>query len=95
MISQGIAFYEFNNKGIITVQENYHEQLVKRKQRAVQSGEWRLIFEPQVRKDVVFKKVQLFHLKEDPMCTNDVSAVYPEICSRLLEELKKHYGDEL
>jgi len=95
MISQGIAFYEFNNKGIITIQENYHEQLVKRKQRAVQSGEWRLIFEPQVRKDVVFKKVQLFHLKEDPMCTHDVSAVYPEICSRLLEELKKHYGDEL
>ncbi len=95
MISQGISFYEFNKKGIITVQENYHEQLVERKQRAVQSNEWRLVLEPQVRKDVVFKKIQLFNLKEDPMCTHDVSAEYPEIYSQLLEELRKYYGDEL
>ena len=95
MISQGIAFYEFNKKGIITVQEGYHGQLVERKQRAVQSNEWRLVLEPQVRRDVIFEQIQLFSLKEDPMCAHDVSAEYPEIYSRLLEELRNHYRDEL
>ncbi|HZX10451.1 MAG TPA: hypothetical protein VFG01_05830, partial [Acidobacteriota bacterium] len=67
---------------------------VKRKQRAVQTPEWKLVLEPQVRRDNVSYKIQLFSLKDDPLCLNDVSDKYPEIYSRLLNILKNHYGEE-
>jgi len=94
MVTQGIAFYKFDKRGIITVQEKFHDQLVKRKQRAVQTPEWKLVLEPQIRRDGVSSKIQLFSIKKNSLCINDVSAEHPEIYSRLLDILKNHYGEE-
>lgn len=94
MVTQGIAFYEFDRRGIITVQEKFHDKLVERKQRAVQTPEWKIVVEPQVRKDGVSSKIQLFSIKNDSYCIHDISTEYPEVYSRLLNILKRHYGEE-
>lgn len=94
MVTQGIAFYEFDRKGIITVQEQFHDKLLKNKQRAVQTCDWKLVVEPQVRKGNVYNKIQLFSLKNNLLCTDDVSDKYPDIYLKLLNILKSHYGEE-
>jgi arylsulfatase A-like enzyme len=95
MVTQGIAFYEFDRRGIITVQKKFNDILVRRKQRALQTAEWKLVLEPQVRGEDLSFKIQLFSLKDDPLCKNDVSDKYPEICSELFQKLRNHYRNEL
>ncbi len=95
MISEGISFYEFDKKGFITVKEELHRELINRKQRAIQTSEWKLVVEPQIRMDQSGKTITLYSLIEDPECTTDVSDVYPKIYAQLLEELTSYYQEEL
>jgi len=95
MINQGIHFYEFDKKGIITVKEEFFDQLIKNRQRAIQTKRWRLIWEPVLKTSRNKTNIFLFDLEADPRCRKDVSSVYPEVFRELLTELKKFYRDEL
>lgn len=95
MIDQGINFYEFDSKGIITVKDEFFDRLVKNRQRAIQTKRWKLIWEPVVNNPRQKLKILLFDLEADPRCIKDVSALYPEVFDRLLSELRQFYGREL
>jgi len=95
MIDQGINFYEFDKKGIITVKDEFFNRLVKNRQRAIQTRRWRLIWEPGVNSPRQKLKISLFDLEADPRCLKDVSPLYPEVFDQLLAVLRQFYGHEL
>jgi len=95
MIDEGINFYEWNKKGIITVKEESHEELIERKQRAIQTRRWKLIFTPLVRMNEGKADVSLYDLTNDPTCEQDVSDKFPKIYEELLKELIHHYKGEI
>jgi len=95
MIEEGINFYEFDKRGIITVKEESHQELIKRKQRAVQTGKWKLILTPLVRRNENRINISLYNLENDPDCKQDVSEKYPDVYGKLLKILMHNYKDEL
>ncbi len=95
MIEEGMHFYEFDRRGIITVKEESHQELIKRKQRAVQTGKWKLILTPLVRRNESRIEISLYDLENDPDCQQDVSEKYPEVYGKLLKILEQNYEDEL
>lgn len=95
MIDEGIHFYEWDEKGIITVKEEYHEELIKRKQRAIQTRRWKLIFTPLVRMNGCKADVSLYDLMNDPECELDVSEKFPDVYEKLLKKLIHHYKGEI
>jgi arylsulfatase A-like enzyme len=95
MINQGIIFYEFDKKGILTVKDEFFDQLIKNRQRAIQTKRWRLIWEPLLNNPRKKINIQLFDLEADPRCRRDVSALFPEVFQELLSELRQFYGAEL
>ncbi len=95
MVDEGIHFYEWDRRGIITVKEESHEELIKRKQRAIQTREWKLILTPLLRRNERRVDVSLYDLKNDPGCTQDVSEEFPEVYEKLLKKLIHHYRGEI
>jgi len=95
MIDEGIEFYEWDKKGIISVIEDSHEELIKRKQRAIQTNRWKLILTPLIRKNVRKMDVSLYNLQNDPECEQDVSDKFPNVREKLLKKLMNHYKDEI
>jgi arylsulfatase A-like enzyme len=95
MIEEGMHFYEFDKRGIITVKEKFHQELIKRKQRAVQTGKWELILTPLVRRNENRINISLYDLENDPDCKQDVSEKYPDVYGKLLKILMHNYKDEL
>lgn len=95
LINEGINFYEFDKRGRITVKEEFHKELIKRKQRAVQTLNWKLILQPLLRKNMEKYDISLYDLIEDPECKNDVSEDYPDIYDKLLNKLIEHYKEEI
>ena len=95
MIDEGINFYEFDKKGIITVREEFFDQLIKNRQRAIQTKRWRLIWEPPLKTARKKANIFLFDLEADPRCRRDVSALFPDVFQDLLSELRRFYGAEL
>ncbi|MCP2605219.1 sulfatase-like hydrolase/transferase, partial [Candidatus Aminicenantes bacterium AH-873-B07] len=92
MISKGITFYEFDKRGIITIKENLHEDLIRYKQRAIMNEKWKLILEPNYKGEM---EVFLYNLRDDPECKNNVIKNYPEIARKLLNKLTEYYSDEI
>ncbi|MFQ6082249.1 MAG: sulfatase [Candidatus Aminicenantia bacterium] len=92
MIKRGITFYEFDKKGIITVKESLHEELIMHKQRAIQSSKWKLLLEPNYKGNI---NIFLYDLINDPECKNNVISKYPDVAKELLNRLIQHYGDEI
>ncbi len=95
MIDQGIDFYEFDKKGVITVKDEFFDQLIKNRQRAIQTKRWRLIWEPLLNNPRKNNNTSLFDLEADPRCRTDVSSLHPEVYRGLLSELRQFYGNEL
>ena len=95
MIDEGIEFYEWDKKGIITVIEDSHDELIKRKQRAIQTNKWKLILTPLIRKNGCKMDVSLYDLQNDPECEQDVSDKFPSVREKLLKKLMNHYKDEI
>ena len=95
MIDQGIHFYEFDEKGIITVKDEFFDQLIKNRQRAIQTKRWKLIWEPVLHNPRKKVDIRLFDLEADPRCRKDVSALFPDVFQELLLELRRFYGIEL
>lgn len=95
MIEEGIYFYEFDERGIITVKKEFHQQLIERKQRAIQTNKWKLIFNNYVRKNSVKHKLALYDMKNDPECGNDCSEQNFQVTLELWKKLKSFYRDEI
>ncbi len=95
MINEGIHLYEFDKKGIITVKEEFHKELINKKQRAIQTLKWKLILEPLIRRHRKGQAISLYDLTNDPECKYDVSETYPHIYNHLLKQLSQHYKGEM
>lgn len=95
MVDEGIHFYEWDRRGIITVKEESHQELIRRKQRAIQTSKWKLIVTPLIRRNERKVDVSLYDLKNDPECTQDVSEKFPEVYERLFKILIDHYKEEI
>jgi arylsulfatase A-like enzyme len=95
MVDEGIDFYEWDERGIITVKEESHKELIKRKQRAIQTKKWKLILTPLVRRSERKVDVSLYDLMNDPGCKQDVSEEFPDVYEKLLKKLIHHYKDEI
>jgi len=95
MVDEGIHFYEWDRRGIITVKEESHEELIRRKQRAIQTRKWKLIVTPLIRRNERRLDISLYDLMNDPECKQDVSEEFPEVYEKLLKKLIDHYKDEI
>jgi hypothetical protein len=95
MIEQGIAFYEFDRSGLVTVRDEYYSTLIRRRNRALLTAEWKLVRDIVVRGDRESVRTALFDLRSDPACETDVAAGEPAVFEELWERLSRYYGTEL
>ena len=95
MVAQGSKFYEFDPTGLISVRDDYHDILIRRRNRAILTRDWLLAYDTQVRKGRESWKASLFDIHKDPECRLDVSAEHPGVFEDLERRLRAHYGIEL
>jgi len=95
LIAQGSKFYEFDRNGLITVRDDYHDILIRRRNRAILTADWLLTYDTLVRKDRESWKTSLFDIHQDPGCRSDVSEAHPSVAEDLARRLREHYGAEL
>jgi arylsulfatase A-like enzyme len=95
LIEQGSKFYEFDRAGMITVRDDFHDILVRRRNRAILTPDWMLAYDVLVRNGRESARISLFDIRRDPECRKDLSAERPDIVGDLLGRLREHYGDEL
>lgn len=95
MIEQGVHFYEFDEDGLITIRDDFHDILLRRRNRAILTPEWKLVYDVIVRGTTERTKASLFDIRNDPQCKNDVSAGQPEVFRKIMEKLFKYYGNEI
>jgi arylsulfatase A-like enzyme len=95
MIDQGVRFYEFDQHGLITVRDDFFDVLIRRRNRAILTAEWKLVHEVIVRGGIESTRASLFDVRNDPECRTDVSAEHPETFERLMKCLRDFYGLEL
>ncbi|MCJ7486888.1 MAG: hypothetical protein MUQ25_12090, partial [Candidatus Aminicenantes bacterium] len=95
MIEQGVKFYEFDQNGLITVRDDYHDVLIRRRNRAILTPDWKLVYEVLVRGGKESTQVALFDVRKDPLCVKDVSAEQPAVFQDLWDRLRRYYGSEL
>jgi arylsulfatase A-like enzyme len=95
LIEQGSKFYEFDRAGLITVRDDFHDILVRRRNRAILTQDWMLAYDILVRSGRESARLSLFDVRRDPECRKDLSAERPDVVEDLLGRLRDHYGDEL
>ncbi len=95
MIEQGIKFYEFDRTGLITVRDDIAQVLVRRRNRALMTSDWKLVRDVVLRGSSEIVRTALFDLRTDPACKEDVAAERPEIFRGLWDRLSRYYGSEL
>ena len=95
LIEQGSKFYEFDRAGLITVRDDFHDILVRRRNRAILTPDWMLAYDILVRSGRESARISLFDVRRDPECRKDMSAERPDVVGDLLGRLRDHYGDEL
>jgi arylsulfatase A-like enzyme len=95
LIDQGSRFYEFDREGLITVRDDFHDLLVRRRNRALLTPDWMLAYDILVRDGRESAKVSLFDIRRDPACKTDIAAAHPAELQELLARLRRHYGAEL
>jgi arylsulfatase A-like enzyme len=95
MIEQGVKFYEFDRRGLITVRDDYYDILVRRRNRAIMTPDWKLVRDVIVRGDRERVQTALFDLRKDPGCKRDVSSDEPILFRQLWERLRRYYGPEI
>jgi arylsulfatase A-like enzyme len=95
LIEQGVRFYEFDRSGLVTVRDDYYDLLIRRRNRAVVTSEWKLVRDVLVRGGKESVRTALYDLRADPACEKDVSATRPDIFRDLWDRLSRYYGPEL
>lgn len=95
LIDQGSRFYEFDREGLVTVRDDFHDLLVRRRNRALLTPDWMLAYDILVRDGRESAKVSLFDIRRDPACKTDIAAAHPAEFQELLARLRRHYGAEL
>jgi arylsulfatase A-like enzyme len=98
LLEEGVVFYEFDKQGIITVKEEYHPVLIDRKQRGIQTEQWKLILEPLVRNDGSKNdmfKLSLYNIVNDPQCEENLVSQNLFTTRKLFRILKNYYRDEI
>ncbi|HOW86119.1 MAG TPA: sulfatase [Candidatus Aminicenantes bacterium] len=95
MIEQGIKFYEFDRTGLITVRDDIAQVLIRRRNRALMTSDWKLVRDVVLRGSSEIVRTALFDLCADPACKEDVAAERPEIFRSLWDRLSRYYGSEL
>lgn len=95
LIEQGVRFYEFDRAGLVTVRDEYFDLLIRRRNRAVVTSEWKLVRDVLVRGGAESVRTALFDLRTDPACEKDVSAARPGVVRDLWDRLSRYYGPEL
>lgn len=94
-IDEGSRFYEFDRSGLVTVRDDLHDLLVRRRNRAVLTPDWMLTSDVLVRNGQESTRTSLFDTRRDPGCRTDVAAGHPDVLRDLLARLRAYYGDEL
>jgi len=95
MVEQGIKFYEFDRSGLITVRDDHYDVLVRRRNRAILTPDWKLVRDVIIRGDRESVQTALFDLRKDPGCKRDASIEQPAVFQKLWEQLSLYYGPEL
>jgi arylsulfatase A-like enzyme len=95
LVDQGVKFYEFDRTGLITVRDDYFDILVRRRNRALLTPEWKYVREVLVRPDGESVKTSLFDLRRDPACEKDVSGKQQAVARALGDRLDRYYGAEV
>jgi len=95
MIEQGINFYEYDRTGLVTVRDEYYDVLIRRRNRALMTPEWKLVRDVIVRGNGESVRTSLFDLRSDPLCERDVKTEQPAVFQELWERLAHYYGSEL
>jgi arylsulfatase A-like enzyme len=94
-IDEGSRFYEFDGKGLVTVRDDLHDLLIRRRNRAILTPDWMLAYDVIVRDGRESVRTALFDIRRDPACRTDVAAGHPDEFRKLLARLRAYYGDEL
>jgi arylsulfatase A-like enzyme len=94
-IDEGSQFYEFDRKGLVTVRDDLHDLLIRRRNRAILTPDWMLAYDVIVRNGHESVRTALFDIRRDPGCRTDVAAGHPNEFRDLLARLRAYYGDEL
>ncbi len=95
MIAQGVQFYEFDKSGLITVRDDFHDILIRRRNRAILTPEWKLVYDVIIRGTTERTKASLFDVRNDPLCAKDVSTEQPYVFREFLDRLSAYYGNEI
>lgn len=69
--------------GTLALKPEYHELIVRAKDRMVRQGRWKLTYQPMVDGAIV----RLFDVTQDPECRHDLRAAHPDIAKRLMAML--------
>ena len=95
MIEQGAKFYEFDRAGRITVRDDYQDILVRRRNRAILTPDWKLVHDVIVRGETENTGTKLYNVRSDPLNSRDVSSDQPAVFLELWNQLCRYYGSEL
>lgn len=71
--------------GTLGIKEEFREHILVSKDRMVRDGPWKLVYQPL--EDG--KRLTLYHVVEDPACTQDLAERHPDQVERLWAELRE------
>ncbi len=95
LIEQGVRFYEFDREGYITVRDEFHDVLIRRRNRAILTPDWKLVRDVIIRGNAEDVRTALYDVRTDPLCKKDVSSGMPEVFKDLWDRLSRYYGSEV
>jgi phosphoglycerol transferase MdoB-like AlkP superfamily enzyme len=95
MIEEGVNFYEFDNQGIVTIRDDFHDLLIQRRHRAVMSLHWKLVLEMNLKGSRFAPEIRLIDMKTDPRGANNIVALRADIYKEYMKYLDKQYGTEI
>lgn len=95
MVEQGVEFHEFDRAGLVTARDEFHDILIRRRNRAILTPDWKLVREVLIRGGDERVRTALFDVKKDPRCATDVSAERPGVVRDPWERPRRYSGPEI
>ncbi len=95
MIEEGVHFYEFDGRGIITMRDDFHDLLIQRRHRAVMTRDWKLVLEMNIKGSRFAPEIRLIDMHTDPRGLKNVIASRPDIYREYMKTMDDQYGDEI
>jgi arylsulfatase A-like enzyme len=71
--------------GTLAIKAEYHEIVLRAKDRMVRDGRWKLVYQPLESGS----RLSLYDVEADPGCTRDLVNEHPSVVARLREELRE------